>query len=184
MQAEAVMQAHFYHAKATQALEDLAEPMAACPPIANPEKDIHNPVIRAGEVPPNIIHLTDQIGTAPEGPPIKIGRKGPKKSLIIDGQTYVGGDTFENNLNFLPTVDQAGNSITYQEYDIKPYIGTNRGTGRIVIGTDGNRYFSPPITTNTSSNTEGKQSWITIDSSPSTDPHCRSCRRARQMSPT
>lgn len=48
----------------------------------------------------------------------------------------------ENNLNFLPTVDQAGKAIIYQEYDIKPYFGTNRGTDRIIIGTDGNRYFT------------------------------------------
>ena len=52
----------------------------------------------------------------------------------------------------LPTKDKDGNLITYTEYDAKPpeYIikengkpGLNRGTHRIVVGSNGSIYYSP-----------------------------------------
>lgn len=51
-----------------------------------------------------------------------------------------------------PTKDKDGNLITYTEYDAKPpeYItkengkpGLNRGTHRIVVGSNGSIYYSP-----------------------------------------
>jgi hypothetical protein len=43
----------------------------------------------------------------------------------------------------LPEVDTAGQTITYKEFDIKPYDGVNRGAERVVIGTDslGNKTY-------------------------------------------
>ena len=56
---------------------------------------------------------------------------------------FVGGDEFENRIGDLPTVDTSGAPITYSEYDRYPYTpGQNRGTDRIIIGTDGSRYFT------------------------------------------
>ena len=54
--------------------------------------------------------------------------------------------------SILPTKDKDGNLITYTEYDTKPpeYIikengnpGLNRGTHRIVVGSNGIIYYSP-----------------------------------------
>ena len=54
--------------------------------------------------------------------------------------------------SILPTKDKDGNLITYTEYDAKPpeYIikengkpRLNRGTHRIVVGSNGNIYYSP-----------------------------------------
>ena len=54
--------------------------------------------------------------------------------------------------SILPTKDKDGNLITYTEYDAKPpeYIikengkpGLNRGTHRIVVGSNGSIYYSP-----------------------------------------
>ncbi len=43
----------------------------------------------------------------------------------------------------LPEYDKAGNKITYSEYDVYPFKkGVNRGTERVVIGTDGNAYYT------------------------------------------
>nr|WP_244491078.1 hemagglutinin repeat-containing protein [Paramesorhizobium deserti] len=60
---------------------------------------------------------------------------------------YVGDRTFANDGRgggqVLPRQDSQGNPITYKEYDINPYTrGVNRGAERIVIGSDGNAYYT------------------------------------------
>jgi RHS repeat-associated protein len=60
---------------------------------------------------------------------------------------YRGGRVFQNDGRGggqrLPSLDVDGNPITYYEYDINPYVpGVNRGPERIVIGTDGSRYYT------------------------------------------
>jgi guanyl-specific ribonuclease Sa len=43
----------------------------------------------------------------------------------------------------LPKTDSNGNPINYKEYDVNPYQkGVNRGTERIVIGSDGKAYYT------------------------------------------
>jgi len=59
------------------------------------------------------------------------------------GDKYVGGNTFKNNAGTLPKTDSSGHPITYKEYDTNPYVpGHNRGTERVVIGSDGNKYYT------------------------------------------
>lgn len=62
---------------------------------------------------------------------------------MIDGRQFVGGDVYGNRSGFLPSEDAAGWPVVYREYDTSPYTpGVPRGTNRIVIGTDGSRYFT------------------------------------------
>jgi len=62
---------------------------------------------------------------------------------VIDGRQFVGGDVYGNRSGFLPSEDAAGWPVVYREYDTSPYTpGVPRGTNRIVIGTDGSRYFT------------------------------------------
>jgi hypothetical protein len=93
-------------------------------------------------VPPDVVYLADQIPSAPVGPPVTIG-KTTKKTFFINGRQFVGGDEFENKFNDLPTFGSSGSPITLNEYDRHPYTPVMpRGTERIVIGTDGSRYFT------------------------------------------
>jgi hypothetical protein len=60
---------------------------------------------------------------------------------------YVGNKPFANDGRgggrVLPGTDSAGNPITYREYDTNPYTpGVNRGAERVVIGSDGSRYYT------------------------------------------
>ena len=60
---------------------------------------------------------------------------------------YRGGSVFQNDGRgggqVLRSLDVDGNSITYYEYDVNPYTpGVNRGAERIVIGSDGSRYYT------------------------------------------
>ncbi|MGN6530959.1 MAG: ribonuclease domain-containing protein [Ginsengibacter sp.] len=56
---------------------------------------------------------------------------------------YVGGSVFSNREKILPQVDSSGNSIQYQEWDVNPKIaGQNRGTERIVTGSDGRSWYT------------------------------------------
>jgi guanyl-specific ribonuclease Sa len=60
---------------------------------------------------------------------------------------YRGGSTFLNDGRgggqVLPKTDAAGNGITYREYDVNPFTpGVNRGTERIVMGSDGKAYYT------------------------------------------
>jgi ribonuclease T1 len=56
---------------------------------------------------------------------------------------YVGGSLFSNREKILPQVDSVGNPISYQEWDVNPKIqGQNRGTERIVTGSDGRSWYT------------------------------------------
>lgn len=61
---------------------------------------------------------------------------------------YKGGDTFNNvdkntGKPLLPTKDSKGNNITYKEYDVNTQQpGANRGPERIVIGSNGDAYYT------------------------------------------
>ncbi|MDI9876019.1 ribonuclease domain-containing protein [Flectobacillus rivi] len=59
----------------------------------------------------------------------------------IDG--YVGGRKFGNYEKLLPREDEEGRKIQYQEWDVNPKVeGKNRGTERIVTGSDGKAYYT------------------------------------------
>jgi RHS repeat-associated protein len=60
---------------------------------------------------------------------------------------YKGGRTFANDGRgggqVLPKFDAQGNPIAYREFDVNPYQqGVNRGSERIVVGSDGNYYYT------------------------------------------
>jgi len=56
---------------------------------------------------------------------------------------WKGGSTFGNNEGTLPTEDANGTPITYKEYDVWPRVpGQNRGTERVVVGSDGAAYYT------------------------------------------
>ena len=60
---------------------------------------------------------------------------------------YRGGTTFTNDGRggepVLPKTDDHGNQVSYREYDVHPYHkGVNRGTDRIVRGSDGHAYYT------------------------------------------
>lgn len=59
----------------------------------------------------------------------------------MDG--YVGGRIFQNREQELPETDSNGNPIEYQEWDVNPKIeGENRGTERLVTGSDGRAWYT------------------------------------------
>jgi guanyl-specific ribonuclease Sa len=56
---------------------------------------------------------------------------------------YKGGSVFQNLDGRLPSVDGAGNPITYREWDVNPYVkGVNRGPERLVTGSDGSAFYT------------------------------------------
>jgi RHS repeat-associated protein len=59
---------------------------------------------------------------------------------------YKGGKTFENDSRVggqvLPQKDVSGNPISYREYDINPNVPGQRGTERVVIGSNGKAYYT------------------------------------------
>jgi len=56
---------------------------------------------------------------------------------------YVGRRVFTNYEKVVPTTDQNGNRIRYQEWDVNPKIhGQNRGTERILTGSDGRAWYT------------------------------------------
>jgi guanyl-specific ribonuclease Sa len=57
---------------------------------------------------------------------------------------YLGGQPFRNLSGDLPAFDSAGDPITYQEWDVNPYVGdpTQRGVERLVTGSDGSAWFT------------------------------------------
>ncbi|MEV8441618.1 ribonuclease domain-containing protein [Actinosynnema sp. NPDC051121] len=67
----------------------------------------------------------------------------------VVGDRYVGGAGFVNigvqKGMILPKYDNATkSSITYREYDIRPFSPTeDRGPERVVVGSDGTRYYTP-----------------------------------------
>jgi len=42
----------------------------------------------------------------------------------------------------LPRQDSHGAPITYREWDVNPYTGANRGTERLVTGSDGSAWYT------------------------------------------
>jgi hypothetical protein len=133
-----------YDASVSSALTGIGNPIVPCPPIASQADipDVPLPAVRPGTVPPDVVYLADQIPNAPSGPGVMIGKRS-KQTVLMNGMTYVGGNEFKNDKTPLPTVNAAGSPITYKEYDIEPYTpGERRGPDRIVIGSDGSRYFT------------------------------------------
>jgi hypothetical protein len=68
-----------------------------------------------------------------------------KTGRVLNG--YAGGRTFQNDGRgggqALPKLDPNGKSIIYKEYDVHPQVqGVNRGAERVVIGSDGNKYYT------------------------------------------
>ena len=56
---------------------------------------------------------------------------------------YVGGRRFGNFEGLLPKKDASGKRIDYQEWDVNPKTqGKNRGTERLITGSDGNGYYT------------------------------------------
>lgn len=56
---------------------------------------------------------------------------------------YVGGRRFGNFENHLPRSDTDGKPISYQEWDVNPKVsGRNRGTERLVTGSDGRAWYT------------------------------------------
>ncbi|MDQ2719294.1 MAG: hypothetical protein M3Z26_05970 [Bacteroidota bacterium] len=59
----------------------------------------------------------------------------------MDG--YVGGRIFTNREKIVPETDANGNTIQYQEWDVNPKVeGQNRGTERILTGSDGRAWYT------------------------------------------
>lgn len=56
----------------------------------------------------------------------------------------VGGADFQNREGLLPSSDALGRAVSYKEYDVNRKVaGVNRGTERIVAGSDGKIYYTP-----------------------------------------
>jgi ribonuclease T1 len=56
---------------------------------------------------------------------------------------YVGGRIFSNREELLPREDNNGKPILYHEWDVNEKIaGQNRGTERIITGTDGRAWYT------------------------------------------
>ena len=56
---------------------------------------------------------------------------------------FKGGSVFKNLEGRLPALDSGGNPMNYTEWDVNPFIkGVNRGTERVVIGSDGSAYYT------------------------------------------
>lgn len=53
------------------------------------------------------------------------------------------GKAYHNTSDLLPKTDSAGNTITYQEFDINaPTVGIGRDAERFVIGSDGSIFYT------------------------------------------
>lgn len=79
-------------------------------------------------------------GPAPEKA-VKVLERVMSKGSPLPG--YKGGSVFRNSARRLPDADQAGNPITYREWDINPHIrGVDRGPERMVTGSDGSAYYT------------------------------------------
>ena len=64
-----------------------------------------------------------------------------KNGVAMDG--YVGGRNFQNRERHLGIKDASGKKIQYQEWDVNPKKqGKNRGTERIITGSDGKAWYT------------------------------------------
>jgi len=84
------------------------------------------------------------IGSAPENAWSVLDRVVAKKSPFPG---YKGGGGFANDgregSQILPRSTSGGDAITYQEWDVNPYVkGVDRGDERIVTGSDGSAYYT------------------------------------------
>jgi guanyl-specific ribonuclease Sa len=86
-------------------------------------------------------------GSSPKLPP-GVPAKVAKVLQYIDEngrplEGYEGGRKFGNFEGLLPKKDPRGRTITYQEWDVNPKVrGKNRGTERLVTGSDGTAYYT------------------------------------------
>ena len=68
------------------------------------------------------------------------------KYILANGHAmdgYVGGRVFTNRERVVPTQDAKGNNIDYHEWDVNPHLeGVNRGTERILTGSDGRSWYT------------------------------------------
>ena len=82
----------------------------------------------ANKVPDKVDDLLNQINKNKGNPP----------------NGYKGNKAWDNNKNQLPTKDSQGNNIIYKEYDVNPTPpkGTKRDSERILIGSDGKKYYT------------------------------------------
>ncbi|MBT3156819.1 hypothetical protein KQH42_05085 [Streptomyces sp. CHA1] len=60
---------------------------------------------------------------------------------------FKGGRIFKNlgrnGEEKLPEFDSGGNPVTYQEWDVNPYVkGVNRGAERLITGSDGSARYT------------------------------------------
>ncbi|PWK27094.1 ribonuclease [Arcicella aurantiaca] len=79
-------------------------------------------------------------GNAPEKA-LKVLKYVRENGVAIDG--YVGGRKFGNYEGLLPKNDASGKRINYQEWDVNPKVnGKNRGTERLITGSDGKSYYT------------------------------------------
>ena len=73
-----------------------------------------------------VLEVIDRTGRAPDG--------------------YRGGTQFMNDGRdggqVLPRRDADGKAVTYREWDVNPYTGANRGTERLVTGSDGSAWYT------------------------------------------
>jgi guanyl-specific ribonuclease Sa len=92
------------------------------------------------KVPPAATKVAAQVGSA-KSIKVKVGKKS-LPGIDIGGVQYVGDRPYGNRSGDLPS------GVTYKEYDTHPYTGKNRGTDRIVIGSDGKKYYTDDHYTN------------------------------------
>jgi guanyl-specific ribonuclease Sa len=73
-----------------------------------------------------VLDVIDRTGRAPDG--------------------YRGGTQFMNDGRdggqVLPRTGADGKAVTYREWDVNPYTGANRGTERLVTGSDGSAWYT------------------------------------------
>ena len=71
---------------------------------------------------------------------IDYAKKNDGKPLYNNKSTQ---NKFNNKEKLLPKFDKNGNEITYKEYDIsKARVPSDRGLKRVVIGSDGKKYYT------------------------------------------
>ncbi|EDX74444.1 hypothetical protein MC7420_3968 [Coleofasciculus chthonoplastes PCC 7420] len=109
-----------------------------------PSPDSHNHIIRrvlyqkgdpkGATVPSGAKTLASQVSSAKKIQ-VQVGKK-KLNGFQIGNNQYVGDRPYKNLSGDLPS------GVTYIEYDIYPYTGKNRGSDRIVIGSDGKRYYT------------------------------------------
>ena len=84
--------------------------------------------------------LNIRVGNIPEKA-LKVLKYVRENGVGMSG--YAGGRRFGNFEGLLPKKDASGKRIDYQEWDVNPKVqGKNRGTERLITGSDGKGYFT------------------------------------------